>query len=116
MNKEMRQRGSQRVRRRPASHGNENSGNPTLSEATPHSMDQSADATSKRCSDADENVTEMPAPSDDAVNTAVAAARDYLRRLNERRTRSERYFLQFRLLLHMKERGSSAILQQSLFS
>lgn len=98
----MRQRGSQRVRPGPASH-NENSGNPTLSESAPHSVDQAADATPKRYSDADENVTEMSAPSDDAVNTAIAAARDYLRRLNERRTRSERYFLQFRLLHYERE-------------
>lgn len=85
----MRQRGSQRVRPRPASN-DENSVDSSMLEPVSRS-DQSADGISKRYSDADENVTAVRTASNDDV--AIAAAREYLHCLNERRTRSERYFL-----------------------
>lgn len=88
----MRQHGSRRVRPRLVSHGNEIPGDPELVAATLRS-DRSADvaATPKSYSDADESITEILMPSDDAAITI--SARDHLRCLNERRTRSERYFL-----------------------
>lgn len=87
----MRQHGSRRVRPRLVSHGNEIPSDPELVAATLRS-DRSADAaaTPKGYSDADESITEILMPSDDAATTI--AARDHLRCLNERRTRSERYF------------------------
>lgn len=87
----MRQHGSRRVRPRLVSHGNEIPGDPELVAATLRS-DRSADAatTPKGYSDADESITEVLMPSDDAAN--IIPARDQLRCLNERRTRSERYF------------------------
>lgn len=87
----MRQHGSRRVRPRLVSHGNEIPSDPELVAATLRS-DRSADAaaTPKDYSDADESITEILMPSDDAATTI--AARDHLRCLNERHTRSERYF------------------------
>lgn len=90
----MRQHGSRRVRPRLVSHGNEIPGDPELVAATLRS-DRSADtaATLKSYSDADESITEILMPSDDAATTI--ATRDHLRCLNERRTKSERYFLRY---------------------
>lgn len=88
----MRQHGSRRVRPRPVSHGNETPDDPLVA-ATLRS-DRSADAaTLKNYSDADESITEILMPSDDAATTI--AAHDHLCYPNERCTRSERYFLQY---------------------
>lgn len=87
----MRQHCSRRVRPRLVSHGSEIPGDPELVAATLRS-DRSVDtaATLKSYPDADESITEILMPSDDAATTI--ATRDHLRCLNERRTRSERYF------------------------
>lgn len=93
----MRQYGSERVRSDADSHA-ETSGNSNDSPVSIPRTDQSIDAPSKKYSkDTDESIADVhrAASSDDAVNAVDAvdaiAARDYLRRLNERRTRSERY-------------------------
>jgi len=85
----MRQRGSQRIRPQPVS----NDGSPVdPSVLEPASRsNQSADAISKKYSDADENVTEVRTASND--DATIPAAHEYLRCFNERRTKSERYFL-----------------------
>lgn len=94
----MRQRGSQRVRSRlAASHGKGNSNNSAATPVSYAEQDPSSNQSAggnvipmKRCTDAvDENIIEVLTSSDDAA----VAAREYLRRINERRTRSERYFL-----------------------
>lgn len=81
----MRQRGSRRVRPRAASNDGSSVDPSSMLELT-SGLDQLADATTKKNSDANENVTE----SNDDV---AATAREYLHCLNERRTKSERYFL-----------------------
>lgn len=80
----MRQRGSRRVRPRVASN-DESSVDSSMLELASRS-DQLSDVTTKKNLDADENVTEMRTASNDDVTIA----RGYL---NERRTKSERYFL-----------------------
>lgn len=85
----MRQHGSQRVRPQPVSNDG-SSVDPSVLEPVSRS-DQLASAISKKYSDADENVTEVRTASND--DATIAVAREYLHCLNERRTKSERYFL-----------------------
>lgn len=84
----MRQRGSRRVRPRAVSNDG-GSVDTVLDLAT--STDQLTDVTTKKDSDADENVTNVRTVSNDDVT--IAATREYLHCLDERRTKSERYFL-----------------------
>lgn len=97
----MRQRGSRRVRPRPASNDRDSIvDSSSMLEPTSRS-DQLPDAVvPNKYSDVDENDIEVraEASNDDAAIAAVAAAREYLHCLNERRTKSERYFLQQRKL------------------
>jgi hypothetical protein len=100
----MRQRGSERIRPRSVSHGSGHSNDPSV--LAPRT-DQSVDVGWKRYADTGESITDVPLVDhvDDTIDAIdTIAARDYTRRLNERRTRSERY------LLHCLSRGKVFIL------
>jgi len=92
----MRQRGSERIRPRSVSHGSGHSNDPSI--LLGPRTDQSVDAAWKRYADTDESITDAPLVDhvDDTIDAIdTIAARDYTRRRNERRTRSERYLLLF---------------------
>lgn len=97
----MRQRGSQRARLRTASHGNGNPNDmpapPVLyAEADPNLNQSAVDVVPAKRRDK-KNVSEVPISSDDDV-----AVCEYLHRVNERRTRSERYILTMLIYLHLR--------------